>query len=161
MKSFVIAMFFLVALASPAQAMEPAQLLNVVDGDSLLVQHAQRSREVRLIGVDAPEGRQEYGAQARAAVLRLCYGRALKLEFDVDRVDRFDRLLAYVHCGGTMLNEALVSQGLALAIRVKPNVKYFQRFKRAEERAKAQRTGFWLRGGLKETPAQWRQRNKE
>ena len=159
MKTLILVIACTVFWVAPASAKESAQLLNVIDGDSLLVHYGNEARQVRLIGVDAPEGRQEYGKEARAAALRLCYGKPVSLEFDAERKDRYGRLLAYVHCGGVMLNEALVGKGLALTIRVKPNVRHLERLRLAETRARENRKGFWLRGGLQKTPAQWRAAN--
>lgn len=151
----------LLALVIPlnsAQA-ESARFLTVIDGDSLRVESKGRTREVRLIGIDAPEWGQEYGTQAKSYAMTLCYGQALRLEFDKERRDRYGRLLAYVYCGDKMLNEEMVGAGYAIAIKVSPNDKYYKRLKRAESQARTKRKGFWLRGGLK-TPAEWRKRNK-
>lgn len=147
-------------LATPAAAIENVQFLSLIDGDSMLVKYKGRSQEVRLIGIDAPEWGQEYGAQARSYALSFCYGKGVRLEFDKGRKDRYGRLLAYVYCGSQMLNEALLREGLAIAVKVKPNTKHYNRFKALEKQARKERRGFWLRGGLKETPAQFRKRKK-
>ncbi len=135
---------------------ETAQFLTVIDGDSMLVSYKGRSQEVRLIGIDAPEWGQEYGTQAKSRAINFCYGKALRLEFDKGRKDRYGRLLAYVYCGNKMLNEFMLQEGLAIAVKVKPNEKYYERFKKIEAQARKKKRGFWLRGGLKQTPAQWR-----
>jgi micrococcal nuclease len=140
----------------PARAAEKALFLTVIDGDSLRVEMNGRSIEVRLIGIDAPEGGQQYGTEARTRAMRICYGRDLTLEFDTERTDRYGRTLAYVYCGKVLLNEEMVRAGLAIAIAVKPNTAHFERFKRAEAEARAARRGFWAEGGLTMTPAQWR-----
>ncbi len=144
---------------SPSQAQE-AQFISIIDGDSLLVELGGRSCEVRLIGVDAPEHGQEYGVQAKCLAMKLCYGRILRLEFDKQRRDRFGRALAYVYCGDKMLNAEMVRAGLAIAVKYKPNTRHYEQFKLAEKAARAQRCGFWLRGGLKQTPAEWRKQHK-
>lgn len=135
---------------------ETVQYLSAIDGDSMVVKYKGRSQEVRLIGVDAPEWGQEYGTQAKCFALNFCYSKTLRLEFDKERKDRYGRLLAYVYCGDRMLNEELIRAGMAIAIMVKPNSKYYERFKAVEAQAKKKKQGFWLRGGLKQTPAQWR-----
>lgn len=145
-------------LAAPAHGMETVQFLSLIDGDSMLVKYNGRAQEVRLIGIDAPEWGQEYGTQAKKHALHFCYGSELRLEFDQKRKDRYGRLLAYVYCGSRMLNESMIRDGYAIAVKVKPNAKYYKRFKSLEEMARKERRGFWLRGGLKETPAQWRKR---
>lgn len=135
---------------------ETVQYLSTIDGDSMVVKYKGRTQEVRLIGVDAPEWGQEYGTEAKRFALNFCYSKMLRLEFDKGRKDRFGRLLAYVYCGNRMLNEELIRAGLAIAVKVKPNSRFFERFKKAEAQAKREKQGFWLRGGLKQTPAQWR-----
>lgn len=132
------------------------RFLRVIDGDSIQVEYKHDSLEVRLIGIDAPEFKQEYGRQAKEFSLRFCYGKPLRLEFDKELRDHYDRFLAYVYVDDEMLNEEIVRAGLAIPIRVKPNTRHYERFKEAEKEAREKRRGFWIRGGLKQTPAQWR-----
>ena len=136
-----------------------ARFLSVIDGDSLLVEYGGDAWQVRLIGVDAPEFRQEYGIDAKVFSLKFCHDKTLRLEFDLERKDRYGRHLAYVYAGDAMLNEELVRAGLAIPIKVKPNTRYYRRFKAAEQEAIHGKKGFWLRGGLDMTPAQWRKKH--
>ncbi|MBI9081394.1 MAG: thermonuclease family protein [Pseudodesulfovibrio sp.] len=136
-----------------------ARFLTLLDGDSMLVEYNGYSQEVRLIGIDAPEWGQEYGTQAKAYAMNFCFGKTLRLELDKEKKDRYGRLLAYAYCGDHMLNEEMVRAGMALAIKVKPNTRYYSLLKKAEEKARVERRGFWLRGGLKMPPAQWRKKH--
>ncbi|MEF2231112.1 MAG: thermonuclease family protein [Pseudodesulfovibrio sp.] len=145
--------------AGQALAQE-AQFLSVIDGDSLVLEIEGRTREVRLIGIDAPEHGQEYGVQAKSQAMRLCYGRSLRVEYDRQRKDRYGRLLAYVYCGDRLVNAEMVRSGLALAVCYEPNVLHQEELERAEREARAQRRGFWLHGGLKLSPADWRRQHK-
>ena len=156
--AFLILLF---ALPTHAQAMEPARFLALIDGDSMLVEYRGRSQEVRLIGIDAPEWQQDYGTKAKSYALSFCYGKTLNLEFDTQRKDRYGRLLAYAYCGAQMLNEEIVRAGYAIVGEYKPNTKYHDRLLRAQKEAKTKRHGFWLRGGLKQTPAQWRRTHQK
>ncbi|WP_338668709.1 thermonuclease family protein [Pseudodesulfovibrio methanolicus] len=133
-----------------------ARFLRALDGDSLRVDHAGEVLEVRLIGVDAPEYRQEYSRKARDFSRRFCRGKTLRLEFDRERRDRYGRTLAYVYADGRMLNEELVRAGLAVPLRIKPNTRYCDRIKQAEEEARREKRGFWIKGGLDMTPGRWR-----
>lgn len=155
-KLVLLASLFLCAALCAA---EDAQFLSIIDGDSMIVEFEGRSREVRLIGIDAPEWGQEYGTQAKSHALHSCYGKMLRLEFDRGRKDRYGRLLAYVYCGDRMLNEVMIRDGLAIAVKVKPNTKHYDRFKALEDEARRKKRGFWMRGGLKQTPAEWRKAN--
>ena len=155
-----LAVLFCLFLAPSAPAEDLAvRFLRVIDGDSLLVENKGDAMEVRLIGVDAPEFRQEYGREAKEFSLRFCFGKPLRLEFDKERRDQYGRYLAYVFAGREMLNEAIVRAGLAIPIRVKPNTRHFELFKQAEKEARDKRRGFWINGGLKKTPAEWRKDN--
>jgi len=147
----------LAATAAPAQE---AQFLSVIDGDSLVLEIDGSTREVRLIGIDAPEHGQEYGVQARCEAMRLCYGHSLRVEYDRQRKDKYGRLLAYVYSGDKLLNAEMVRAGLALAVRYEPNVLHYDQLREAEKEARARRRGFWTHGGLKQTPSEWRKQHK-
>lgn len=151
---------FLCASVSISSA-DNARFLSAIDGDSLVVSYKGRSQEVRLIGIDAPEWGQEYGTRAKTKVMGICYGKTIRLEFDRERRDHYGRLLAYVYCGGRMLNLEMIREGMAIAIKVEPNIKYYERFKDAENNARKKRAGFWLHGGLKMTPYQWRKEHRK
>ena len=124
----------------------------VADGDTLLLDNQAC---VRLMGVDAPEmGNSDQHGEPFAAEASQFARRFLgqqdgvvRLQFDRERVDPYGRFLAYVWVGERMLNEELVRAGLATAetgFRYAPSMK--NRFRRAEEEAKAQKRGIWSGG---------------
>lgn len=159
---FFTGLFVLCLLASsPAQAREKAIFISIIDGDSMKVEIQGRTREVRLIGIDAPEWGQEYGTKAKTFALKFCHGRPLSLEYDVKQKDRFGRHLAYVYVGQKMLNEELVLNGLALSVKYNPNTRHQARLNQAQQVAQKSRQGFWLHGGLKKTPREWRKKYRE
>jgi micrococcal nuclease len=137
-----------------------ARFLRALDGDSLRVDHAGKVLEIRLIGVDAAEYKQEYSRKAKDFSQRFCQGKTLRLEFDKERRDRYGRTLAYVYAEDRMLNEELVRAGLAIPIRIKPNTRHYDRIKRAEKEARREKRGFWVKGGLDMTPGQWRRTHR-
>ena len=65
-------------------------------------------------------------------------GKSVRLEFDVQRRDKYGRLLAYVWVADTLVNEELVRRGYAELLTIPPNVRYAERL--AEAR-RAARTG--------------------
>jgi hypothetical protein len=71
------------------------------------------------------------------------------LEFDVERIDPYGRVLAYVWLSdGTMFNEVLLREGYAQVATFPPNVKYTERFLAAQREARAENAGLW---GLSQT----------
>jgi micrococcal nuclease len=120
----------------------------VVDGDTIDISTSVEGRSrVRLIGVDTPEvhfGTQPYGPEASAFARRELEGEEVGLELDVQNIDPYGRLLAYVYLpDGQMLNETLVEEGYAQVATFPPNVKYQDRFLQAQREAREANRGLW------------------
>ncbi len=100
--------------AAPARV-ELGTVSSVTDGDTLRLRDGRR---VRLLQIDAPElGTGEcYSRAARTALLGLApVGSRIMLQTDpqLDRVDRYGRILRYVSRGSVNVNVALVQRGAA------------------------------------------------
>jgi micrococcal nuclease len=66
----------------------------------------------------------------------------VKMEFDVQRRDKYGRLLAYLYLSdGRMLNEEIVKAGYANLMTIPPNVKYQERFLKAYREARKNKRG--------------------
>src|SRR5580765_6902721 len=84
----------------------------VVDGDTIIVGEGPDDVRVRLIGVDSPESVkpgspvQCFAIKASDFTKGALTDRPVRLEYDIDRFDRYGRTLAYVWVGSTMFNEA-------------------------------------------------------
>jgi micrococcal nuclease len=120
----------------------------VVDGDTIDISPSVNGHSrVRLIGMDTPEvyfGSQPYGAEASAFAKRELEGEEVRLELDVQKVDPYERLLAYVYLpNGEMFNETLLEEGYAQVATFPPNVKYVDRFLEAQREARAANRGLW------------------
>jgi micrococcal nuclease len=92
-----------------------ARVERVIDGDTIVL---TSGAHVRLLQIDTPEpGTAECYSRAAGRDLRrmLPAGAVVRLEADpsLDRVDRYGRLLRYVHHAGRNLNLALVRDGSA------------------------------------------------
>ncbi|MDQ7037956.1 MAG: thermonuclease family protein [Aquificota bacterium] len=146
----------------------PCRVIRVYDGDTFRCRlESGEEVKVRLIGVDTPESRPNRKALRDArregvsldTILRLGKkateftrklippGTVVYLETDVQIHDRYGRLLAYVYLpDGRMLNEVLLEEGYAKMMTVPPNVKYVERFRRAQRRAIREGRGLWSEG---------------
>ncbi len=160
-----LTLLLLLLLSSTALADRvPASLVRVIDGDTIVVRlkGSKSTERVRLIGIDCPEAKagrrlerqvkqlktseQNFLklAQAGTAYAKLALSQGeLELEFDVQKRDRYQRLLAYVWVGERHLNLELVEQGLATVYTVPPNVQYQDQFLEAQRRARSKKKGMW------------------
>ncbi|MGB3683726.1 MAG: thermonuclease family protein [Rubrobacteraceae bacterium] len=132
-------------------AQREVTVTRVTDGDTVEVRPSiDGTEDVRLIGVDTPEtagsprGAQPYGeAASRFAQERLEGGRAT-LRFDVEKKDRYGRLLAYLYPPeGGMFNEMLLEEGYAQVATFPPNVRHLGSFETAQRSAREAGRGIW------------------
>ena len=95
-----------------------------MDGDTIDIMPRVDGRErVRLIRVATPEVGQPYAQEAGAFTSERLQGLRVALEFDVELIDSYNRLLAYVYLpDGTMFNEALVWTGYAQVATFSPTL---------------------------------------
>lgn len=132
----------------------------VVDGDTIQLETGDR---VRLIGIDTPEIHESYklyrdsqrtkqdvatiqnmGRRSYEFTKKLLEGKRVSLEFDIDKRDRYERLLAYVYLkDGTFVNAEIIKQGYASVMTIPPNVKYADLFLRLYQEAREQKRGLW------------------
>jgi len=140
-----------------AHALTEARVKRVVDGDTILVSLLDGSEaRVRYIGIDTPETVHPskpvecFGQEASNFNKQLVGGKTVWLEFDVERYDRYNRLLAYVWLTPepmdpeqNMANAILVKEGYAQAYTYPPNVKYSELFVRLQGEAREQGYGLW------------------
>jgi endonuclease YncB( thermonuclease family) len=125
----------------------------VVDGDTFAI----GGQDIRLIGLDAPEGRQtcqrsgrpwRCGEAATAALRGTVRGGAV--ECQVYGRDRYQRPLAVCRVGGVELNREMVRQGWAVAYHPARGVSGPSYASKAE----AAQRGIWA--GTFTAPADWR-----
>jgi len=132
-------------------------VLRVADGDTFTCGDGRR---VRLIGIDSPEWNQRpFGSRAQQALLSMLpTGSQVQLEHDVSLTDQYGRLLAYVWVGSTLVNEAMVRDGWAMLYTVPPDVKYAERFRKAQNEARTRGAGLWAQNGFACLPKDFRKR---
>lgn len=134
--------------------------VKALDGDSIIVRKAGREVEVRLLSIDAQERGQPLADAARSETRRAIVGRSLRLVTGPEKHDRYGRLLAFVFVGDTLVNEALVEAGLAVAYFRAPNIAQADVILAAQKRAHAARRGLWQEGKRYEEPRSARERKR-
>ncbi len=118
-----------------------------------------------MIGIDAPEihesekldrdARQSGRSKEQIRTLgrlsweftrRQLANKDVGLEFDVQRRDRYGRLLAYVWLSdATMFNVQILREGYSQVLTVPPNVRYAELFLKCQREARENMRGLWGR----------------
>lgn len=134
--------------------------IKVIDGDTIKIATGEN---VRLIGVDTPESRRNdklyrdaerskedidtiiaMGKKSTRFTTNLVLGKNVRLEFDVQKKDKYGRLLAYVYLeDGTYVNAEIISQGYGSPMTVPPNVKHADLFHKLYREARENKKGLW------------------
>ena len=123
----------------------------VVDGDTFVLEGGDR---VRLLGIDTPETVDPdrpvgcFGPQASAYTKHLLTGRRVRLVYDRERRDVYDRLLAYVYlerpaAPDLFVNARLVSAGYARTLSIPPNTAHAAQLAALERAAALAGRGLW------------------
>ncbi len=148
------------AKVADAPNLVAVQLVSITDGDTIRVMVDGKEEPVRLIGIDTPEKWKKRGKgwvedpdpfalEASAFTTKLLTGRDIWLEYDVQRRDKYDRILAHVwvqipgESAKTLANAQIVRAGLAQLLTIPPDVKYVDRLKAALIAAKRDKLNLW------------------
>jgi micrococcal nuclease len=121
----------------------------VVDGDTIVLEHVGK---VRLLGVDTPESVdprravERLGKEASDFTRQLVGGKRVRVEYDGNRKDRYNRTLAYVFLAdGTLVNAEIIRQGYGVADTRFP-FRYMNEFRNIEHEARGKERGLWAPG---------------
>ena len=138
----------LVAVAPLAQT-RTATVLSIGDGDTLRVREGNRTVNVRLACIDAPESSQApFGTQARQQLQTLA-PIGSNVELRIKATDRYGRSVAELTRSGRNLNQALVASGVAFVYWQYISGCDRQTYGRLENAARLKRLGLWgVNGGL-------------
>src|SRR5687768_11518145 len=81
-------------VVSPAMAADfKAEVIRVLDGDTIEVLHEKKPERIRLYGIDCPEKGQAFGQKPKQATSSLRFGKDVKIEsHGIDKQDgRWER----------------------------------------------------------------------
>jgi micrococcal nuclease len=144
------------ALAGPAAAATIRGVVtHVTDGDTLWVRPATGGEaiEIRLLNLDAPEGCQRYGAEAKRALARRVLHQQVLVR--TRGTDAYQRSLAQVRHRGEDVGGWLVRQGFAWSSGPRGQAGPYAK---QEALARAARAGLWSQPDAQE-PRKFRWRH--
>lgn len=118
MHSITVALTLIIAITlSPPAAADltdqkiRAQVVQIVDGDSLTIVIDGEMVRVRLAEIDAPESKQPYTKRSKKSLSDLCFW--IEAELTSITKDQYGRTLARVKCNGLDVNAEQVKRGMA------------------------------------------------
>ena len=129
-----------------------ATVSHVVDGDTVDLLIGKRRVRVRLIGINTPETVDRrrpiecFGPQAKDTTRSLLPpGTAVRVERDTEPRDDYDRLLVYLYraADGLFVNYELARRGLAVPLRIAPNIAHAPDCASAARQAEREGRGLW------------------
>ncbi|WP_416828992.1 excalibur calcium-binding domain-containing protein [Ectobacillus polymachus] len=126
-----------------------ADVIGVVDGDTITVKIDDKEEKVRFTLVDTPETKnpstpvEPWGPEASDFTTQQLLGKQVGLEFDSQERDQYGRLLAYVWIGNELFNGTLLDKGFARVAVYPPNTKYENQLKTIQDHSKNGKSGIW------------------
>ena len=125
-------------------------VVRVVDGDTLVAVIAGEETTVRLLNIDTPETKhpdlpvQCLGPEATEFLVeRLPAGTEIELEYDEERLDRYDRTLAGVYESGSLVNAEIAAEDLGVPVYFEPNDRFLPEVEEAAATAEAEGLGLF------------------
>lgn len=130
-----------------------ASVKKIIDGDSMLVESARGTTEVRLYGVDCPEYDQPFSREAKVFAAKKVLGKKVMVE-PLDQ-DSYGRTVALVTRGDDVLNEELVEAGLAWVYPRYCKRAFCSSWEKDQRSARGDKIGLWQENHP-QSPWQWK-----
>ncbi|GAA1185212.1 thermonuclease family protein [Nesterenkonia xinjiangensis] len=129
---------------------EAGTLVRVIDGDTLIVELDGQDERIRLLNIDTPESVHPtepvecLGPESSAHMETLVSpGDEVFLEYDQERTDRYDRMLAGVWADEVLLNVQMARAGYGAPVHYPPNDRFLAAVEQAWEQAEADGVGLF------------------
>jgi len=146
----------MVSVAPKSQREQGVRVVGITDGDTVRALIEGQEMDIRLHGIDAPEGGQAFGKAAQQALKQIITGRQISIKV-LDR-DRYGRLVALVFADGANVNEAMVSSGYAWTYPQYCKQSFCNDWRQNQTVAQSNRKGLWQE--VEPTPP-WEWRHKK
>lgn len=127
-------------------------IVEVIDGDTAIIQFGRSKETVRFLGVDTPETKHPtkpvecWGKEASLHTQQLLpKGTVVFVLRDEEARDRYGRFLAYVYrrSDNMFINNDLVAGGWAVPLSITPNTAFESVFAASAHSAQQTRMGLW------------------
>ncbi|MCV7584177.1 thermonuclease family protein [Micrococcus luteus] len=134
--------------SSTLEAGDPATVVRVIDGDTIVVRRDGQEETVRLLNIDTPETKhpnkavQCLGPEATQALETLLRpGDDVVLRYDLERTDKYGRTLAGVFEDEMLVNAEIARLGLGVPVVFDPNRRFYPEVLAAWNEAEGEQAG--------------------
>ncbi|MBD3263900.1 MAG: hypothetical protein GF375_02210, partial [Candidatus Omnitrophica bacterium] len=150
-KLFLLFLILFVCSCADHNDYTQVKVKEVIDGDTVILENGEM---LRYLGIDTPEVRvreggdfqylpQPFSLEAKRYNEEVAEGRYIRVEFDVQRRDRYGRLLGYCFAKDVFINAKMVEEGFAVIYTRPPNLKYAEHLLGLQRKARAENKGLW------------------
>ena len=152
MKKIIILISFFICISSINAKEIEVKFSDCVDGDTAKFIYKDKEITARFLAIDTPETvhptkeEEKYGKEASDYTCRkIKEANKITLEFDEesDEKDKYGRYLVWVFVDDNLLQEKLVSKGLASVAYLYGDYKYTDKLEKAEQLAEDSKLGIW------------------
>ncbi|MBW2364743.1 MAG: thermonuclease family protein [Deltaproteobacteria bacterium] len=109
----------------------------------ITVSYADQLYSVKVV-FDGDTIASPFGFEAKKTNEKLLSGKAIRIEYDIQKKDHYGRILAYVYTAdGIFLNNEMIKKGYAWNLFKGPNTKYSKVFLTSQHYAMSNKLGIW------------------
>lgn len=130
-----------------------AKVIEVFDGDTVLVLRGNQKIKIRLANIDAPEKAQEGGVASKQSLFDMVQHKVVQI--DSQTVDAYGRTVGTISLDGKNINEEQVRRGMAWEYS---NYHSNKAYVALQSEAQQSHRGLWAQSGAM-PPSQWRKQH--
>ena len=120
---------------------EEAFVIEIIDGDTIIVMINDSKVEIRFLGINTPEKGKAYYEEAKD-FLKEIENKSVRLLRDFENLDRYNRSLRYVFYNNKIMNVEILQEGFGTSFMVN-GLKYENKLKNAEKFAIDNKIRLW------------------
>lgn len=157
MKKLILLLLLLLPIVAISQRQIEGTIIKVSDGDTYKLKSDENDSiyTIRMLGIDTPELKQEFGAKSKMFVSNLILNKHVCAS--IKGKDKYKRYLANIYYGDSLiwLNKQIISSGNGVVYMTTNKVLLEE-----ERKAKVAKRGVWSNDNFV-SPAQYRKNTKK
>ncbi len=110
MKGLLLLVLLLLSISAHSEIFS-AKVINVLDGDTVLIKRGVGVLKVRLVEIDAPEKSQPFGASSQQSLASMVLGK--QVQFSSQAFDQYGRMIAHLSVADLDVNAEQIKRGMA------------------------------------------------